>query len=118
MFVLVLEMSGKDFAVLFVDVLHRTNPFALAVRVIATARTLYSAKILRDQFIWRKMIFLHVSFTVGVMLLKVLAAYYATMVAANAAADNLDAIIAIETGRSLSLSHKQHRPFEAARHLS
>ncbi len=63
------------------------------------------------------MIFLHVSFTVDVMLSKMLTAYYATMGAANAGADNLDAIIAIETGRSLSLSHKQHRPFEAARHL-
>ena len=64
----VLEMSGKDLAVLFIDVLHRSNPFALAVRVIAVARTLYHAKSLRDQFIRRKMIFLHVGFTVDVML--------------------------------------------------
>jgi hypothetical protein len=34
------------------------------------------------------------------------AAYYATMIAANAAADKLDAIIVIEIARSLSLAHK------------
>jgi hypothetical protein len=35
-----------------------------------------------------------------------LALYYATMIAANEAADKLDAIIAIGTAQSLSLSHK------------
>src|SRR4029077_20544879 len=68
MSVVILEMPGKDLAVLFMDLLHRSNPFGLAVRVIATTRTLYPAKILRYQFIRRKMIFLHVGFTVGVVL--------------------------------------------------
>jgi hypothetical protein len=39
----------------------------------------------------------------------VLAVYHPTMIAANAAADTLDAIIAIETGRSLSLSRVAHK---------
>jgi hypothetical protein len=41
------------------------------------------------------MIFPHVGVTVGVMLRKVLAVYHPTVIAANAAADPLDAIIAI-----------------------
>lgn len=32
-------------------VFHRSNPFVLAVRIIAGTRTLYDAKIPRDQFI-------------------------------------------------------------------
>jgi hypothetical protein len=36
----------------------------------------------------------------------VLAVYHAAIVATNAAADKLDAIVVIETARSLSLSHK------------
>jgi len=50
-------LISEDLAVLFIDVLHRSNPFGLAVRVIATARTLYHAKSLRDQFIRGEMIF-------------------------------------------------------------
>src|SRR5437016_2886084 len=67
MFVLVLEMSGKDLAVFFLDLLHRSNPFALAVRVIAGTRTLYNTKSLRDQLVWSEMIFLHIGFTVGAL---------------------------------------------------
>jgi hypothetical protein len=36
-------------------------------------------------------------------------AYHATIVAANAAANEVYAIIAIETGRSLSLPHVAHK---------
>ena len=68
MLVLVLEMSGKDLTVLSVYLLHLSNPFVLAVRVIATARTLYHAKSLRYQLVWAEMIFLHVGVTVDVML--------------------------------------------------
>src|SRR5262249_42303293 len=60
MFVSILQISGKNLAVLFINVLHRGNPFFLAIGVIAVARTLYHAKSLRDQFIRRQMIFLHV----------------------------------------------------------
>jgi len=76
------------------------------MRVKAAARTLYDAKVLCDQFVRRKVIFLHVSFAVTVMLSP---AYYAPVIAANAAADKVDALFAIEVliAPSLSLSHKQ-----------
>jgi hypothetical protein len=63
-----MKWEDKDLAVFFADVLHRSNPFVLAVGVIATTRTLYPAKILSNQFVWGEMIFLHVGFAVDVML--------------------------------------------------
>ena len=68
MCVIVLEMSGKDVTVIFVDLLHCSNPFALPVRVIATTGTLYDAKVLSAQLVWAEMKFFHVGFTVGVVL--------------------------------------------------
>src|SRR5262245_6266233 len=47
--VIVLEVSGKDVAFVFVDLLHGSDPLALAVRVITTARTLENAKVLRGR---------------------------------------------------------------------
>src|SRR5215813_9768313 len=68
MLVIILQISGKNLAVLFINVLHRGNPFFLAIRVIAAARTLYDSEVLGDQFVRREVIFLHVSFAVSVML--------------------------------------------------
>src|SRR5262249_46303125 len=45
-----------------------SNPGALTMRVKATARTAYHAKVLRDQFVRSEVIFLHVGFTVSVVL--------------------------------------------------
>jgi hypothetical protein len=42
-----LEISGKHLAVPFVHLLDGSDPVALPVRIIATARTLYHAKSLR-----------------------------------------------------------------------
>jgi hypothetical protein len=63
-------------------------------------------KSVRDQLVWAEMVVLHVCFTVGVMFRKVSATYHATMIAANAAADPLDAMVT--TTRSLSLFHVAH----------
>jgi len=41
-----LQISGKNLAVLFMNVLHRGNPLFLAIRVIAAARTLYDSEVL------------------------------------------------------------------------
>src|SRR5262245_6893139 len=68
MFVIILQISGKNLDILFVNVLHCGIPFFLAIGVIAVARTLYRAKVLGDQFVRREVIFLHVSFAVSVML--------------------------------------------------
>src|SRR5215831_8838569 len=68
MFVIILQISGKNFAVLFINGLHRGNPFVLAIRVKAAARTLYHAKGFCDEFVRAKVVFLHVGFTVGVVL--------------------------------------------------
>src|SRR5215468_10091739 len=46
MLVTILQISGTNLAVLFINVLHRGNPFFLAIRVIAAARTLYDSKVL------------------------------------------------------------------------
>ena len=102
MFVLILQVSGKDFPVLCIDPFHRCKPFTLAVWVITTAGTLYHAKRLGDQLVWREMMFLHVYFTVSVMLGKVSATYHASVVAANAAADKIEAVSAIETSTARS----------------
>ena len=63
-----MEISREDFAVLFIDRVHRSYPFALAVWVIAGAGTLNHAKVLCDQLVRGQMIFLHVGFPVGVVL--------------------------------------------------
>src|SRR5215510_1695825 len=81
MLVIILQISGKNLAVLFINGLHRSNPVVLTMRVKAATRTLYRAKVLCDQFVRREFIFLHVSFAVGVVLGKVPAADHAAMVA-------------------------------------
>jgi hypothetical protein len=97
MCVLVLELSGKDIAFVFVDFSQRSDPFALAVRVIATAGPLYDAKVLRDQLVRAEVIFFPVGFAVGVVLGKMLAVYHATMVTTDTAYNKCEAILAIET---------------------
>src|SRR5262249_5529114 len=52
----------------FVDFLNGSNPFGLAVWVIARARTLQNTKCFRDQLVRGEMIFRHVHFAVSVML--------------------------------------------------
>jgi hypothetical protein len=99
-----LQIFSKHLAVPFVHLLDGSDPFALAVRVIAGARTLYHAKSLRGQVVWNEMIFLHVCGAVGVVLSEVPATYHSTMIAANAAADPLDAITVIEP--PIARSHK------------
>jgi len=110
--VLVLEMSGKDVTVLFVDPLHGGDPFALAVRVIARAGTLDDAKVLGDQLVWAEVIFLHVGFTVGVVFGKVSAVYHPTIVATDTTENKCEAIVAIETPFERSrLAHKSAPSF-------
>jgi hypothetical protein len=66
--VFILEVPGKDVALPRIDILNSSDPLAFAARLIPTARALYYAKILGDQFVWAELIFLHVCFTVGAML--------------------------------------------------
>ena len=66
--VLFLQIAGEDLAVVFVDLLHRSNPALFGAGVIARVRTLYYAKGFCDQFVRAKVVFLHVGFAVGVML--------------------------------------------------
>jgi hypothetical protein len=84
-----------------VKLLSGGNPVACIVRVKASPGTSYHAEILRDQFVWVRVI-LHVGFTVGVMLGKMTTAYYATMVAANEAAHKINALIAINNAAARS----------------
>jgi hypothetical protein len=57
-------------------------------------RTLYQAEGFCDQFVRGEFIFLHVGYAVGIMPRKVSATYHAPMITTNAAADEVDALIA------------------------
>ena len=74
---------------------------------------LYHAKILRDQFIRTETIFFHFlpyMFRGRCRALKVPAAYHATVVAANAAPNKLDAVFAIDApSNALLLSRLAHK---------
>src|SRR4029077_12335472 len=107
MWVVVLEMFGKDVTALFVELLHRSDPVALPVRVIAAPRTLYDAKVLSDQLVGAEVIFFHVGFTVGIMLGEVSATYHPAMVATDTADNKCEAIVAIET--LFERSHLAHQ---------
>jgi hypothetical protein len=72
-------------------------------------RTLYHAKGFCDQFVWAKVVFLHVGFTLGVVLRKMPTAYYPMMVATDAAAHKVDALIAINNAMARS-GMALHRP--------
>src|SRR4029434_6268502 len=112
MSVLVLQMSGKDVAVAFIDFFQRSNPFALPVRVITTAGTLYDPKLLRGQLVRAEVKFSHVGFTIGVMPGAVLSVYYATMIATDMAEHKHEAIVAVEAACERSrLAHKSAPSF-------
>ena len=77
------------------DLLNRGNPTGLAVWAIPTVRTLYSTKIFSDQFVWAETILLHVCVAVSAVLGEVPAAYNATVITTNPAADEVDAFSAV-----------------------
>ena len=105
-------MSGKNVAVAFIDFFQRSNPFALPVRVITTAGTLYDPKLLRGQLVRAEVKFSHVGFTIGVMPGEVLAVYYATMIATDTADNKCEAIVAVEAAFERSrLAHKSAPSF-------
>lgn len=97
MWIFLLQPYGKDIAIPLAHLLNRRNPLFLAVWLIATARTLYATKIFRDQFVWAETIFLHVFFAVGAMLRKMPTANHTPVVAADAAADKVDAVLIMGT---------------------
>jgi hypothetical protein len=109
----VLEITGKHAFAPSMKLLNSINPIALTMRIKPTARTSYHRKILRNQFIRGEIIFFHIGFTVSVVLGEMSTAYYPTMIAANAAADKIDALVAIKSltarSKALSLSRVAHK---------
>ena len=73
---------------------HGAHYSTIQIGLIARVRTLYHAKGFCDQFVRAKVVLLHVRFAVGIVLRKVSTADYAAMVAANTAANKIDAFIA------------------------
>jgi hypothetical protein len=94
-----LQPYGKDIAIPLAHLLNRRNPLFLAVRLIATARTLNDAEISGYEFVWAEAIFLHVLFAVGAMLGEVSSTDHAAVVAADTAANKVDAIAGTEALR-------------------
>jgi hypothetical protein len=67
MWKVVLEISGEDLAVLFVDLLYRSNPLPFAMRTVVGAGTMIYTEGFRAEFIRAEPVFLHVGFTVSAM---------------------------------------------------
>jgi len=83
-----------------VDLLNRFNPAPFVERMISTTRTLNYSKILSDQLVWAKAIFLHVCLTISAVFGKVPAAYYAPAITADSASHEIDALMASGTARA------------------
>ena len=89
-----LEISGKHIAGFLVDGFDPAYPVAFAKRIVAAAGALYPAEVFGDKLIWAKPIFVHVGFTVDIMLREVATAYHAPVITAYSAPNKLDTVLA------------------------
>ena len=99
MWVIVLKIPGTNAAALFMGFLYRLDPITLSVGVVpptgtwlSATSTYFSPKILGGESIGAEAVYRHIGLTVGFVLGKVSEAYHAVAVAADAAANKINAL--------------------------
>ena len=93
------QSAGTNAAALFMGYLYRLDPITLSVGIVPPAgtwlpitSTYFSPKILGAEFIGTEAVYRHIGLTVDFVLGKVAEAYHAVAIAADAAADKINAL--------------------------